>query len=266
MSQPVFEFKGVSKAFVTAEEVTLAVSGIDLAVPEGQITCLLGPSGCGKSTLLNLAAGLFRPTEGHVLFKGSELTGVNPAVGYITQSPNLLPWRTVAGNVGIGLELKAVPKAERSRLIAETLQVVGLDGRQRLYPAQLSGGMQSRVSLARTLVRNPEVLLMDEPFAALDAQLRLRMQEELVRILESRRQTILFVTHDIDEALILADKIAVFTAGPGGTVYLQRQIDIPRPRSVEGMRENPYATELWKEMWDALAPGINQHQTLEDAP
>jgi NitT/TauT family transport system ATP-binding protein len=201
-----------------------------------------------------LAAGLFRPTDGKVLFKGRELVGVNPAVGYITQSPNLLPWRTVAGNVGIGLEVRRVPKSERERRIAETLRVVGLDGRQRLYPTQLSGGMQSRVSLARTLVRDPEVLLMDEPFAALDAQLRLRMQGELVRILGSRNQTILFVTHDIDEALILADNVAVFTAGPGGTVHLQRQVRTHRPRTVEGMRQDPNVTELWRELWEALAP------------
>lgn len=251
---PRLRFENVSKSFVTSDGLRVAIKDVDLEIEPGTIMCLLGPSGCGKSTLLNMAAGLMVPSGGRVAIRDRQVEpgAAQSGVGYITQAPNLMPWRTVERNVAIGLEIEGVPRDRRRRLVQESLALVGLEGAGGLYPGQLSGGMQSRVSLARTLIRGPKLLLMDEPFAALDAQLRMRMQDELVRILSTQDQTILFVTHDIDEAIVIADQIAVFSPGPAARIECVIDNALPRPRNPEMTRTHPDAAELWRKLWRQL--------------
>lgn len=245
------EFVDVSKAFLSGDQGMLALHGVTYRVPRGRFVCLLGPSGCGKSTLLNLAAGLTQPSTGRVLFDGAPLTGVNHEAGFITQKDNLLPWRTVTRNVGIALEVRRLDKRTRKERIRQMIELVGLKGFEDHYPSQLSGGMRKRVTLARTLIYEPSTLLMDEPFAALDAQLRAAMQAELLRLWERDRKTVLFVTHDVQEALLLADEIIVFSTRPGRIVRRQT-VTFPRPRRVEQLATDPVFLAAERELWDVL--------------
>jgi len=192
-----------------------ALEAVDLDIYEGEFLCLLGPSGCGKTTLLNILAGFEQPSSGRVLIDGEAVEKPHPKRITIFQEYALLPWRTVLGNVEFGLEMAQVPKEERRRKAREMLDLVGLNGVEGRMPWELSGGMRQRVAVARSLAVDPDVLFMDEPFGALDALTRIRMEEELVRIWLQKKKTIVFVTHDIDEAVYLADRIAVFSALPG---------------------------------------------------
>jgi NitT/TauT family transport system ATP-binding protein len=247
-------FQSVDMAFVSENQEFLALREVDLEIRHGRFVCLLGPSGCGKSTLLNLAAGLTTPTAGRVLFNGVPLRGVNHEVGYITQQDNLLPWSRVEDNVGIALAVRGVRRAERRRRVGEMLDTVGLTGFARRYPAQLSGGMRKRVTLARTLIYNPSTLLMDEPFGALDAQLRAAMQAELLRLWERDRKTVIFVTHDVEEALLLADEIVVFGTNPG-RILDTFPVDLDRPRDVVALRTSARFPALVQQLWSMLLPG-----------
>ena len=210
-------------------ELRDALLDFSLEVQTGEFVCLLGPSGCGKTTLLNLVAGFDRPTSGHVLVHGREVEGPEPSRMCIFQSYALYPWRSVLGNVEYGLEVRGVPRAERRAVAEEYLRLVGLEGFSGHHPHQLSGGMQQRVALARALAVDPESLLMDEPFGALDALTRIRLQDEVGRIALSRSKTILFVTHDVEESVFLADRIVLMAPSPG---RIQRIIPVPlkRPR------------------------------------
>jgi NitT/TauT family transport system ATP-binding protein len=227
-------FRAVSKAFLGDDTAHLAIHDIDLEVTRGRFVCLLGPSGCGKSTLLNLAAGLTTASSGEVLIDGEQLHGVNNAAGFITQKDNLLPWRTVRRNIEICLEIRGVPRRTRRAAVDEMIERVGLQGFAEHYPSQLSGGMRKRVTLARTLIYEPEILLMDEPFGALDAQLRASMQAELLRLWERDRKTVLFVTHDVEEALLLADEVLVFGTKPG-RIISREEVTLERPRSIDDL-------------------------------
>ncbi len=195
--------------------MVLTLGGVDLEIQPGELLALVGPSGCGKSTLLAIVAGLLRPTQGEVRIDGRPVSGPGRDRGVVFQELAILPWRTVAGNVGHGLEIQKVPRPQREATVRRFVELVGLDGFEHKYPHELSGGMKQRVAVARALAANPDVLLMDEPLAAVDAQMRITLQEELLQIAAATRKTIMFVTHSVDEAVFLGDRVAVFSARPG---------------------------------------------------
>jgi NitT/TauT family transport system ATP-binding protein len=217
----------------------LAISDVNLEVMDGEFVCLLGPSGCGKTTLLRLVAGLETPTEGVLFLDGKKIEGVNKECGFVFQEYVLFPWRTVRDNIEFGPEVKKMPKEERESISQHYIELVGLKGFENHYPHELSGGMKQRVGIARAYANNPKLLLMDEPFGALDAQTRNLMQAELLRIWEKEHISALFVTHSVDEAVYLADRVAVMSARPG-TVKEIFKNDLPRPR----VRTSPEANAL----------------------
>ena len=226
----------------TTWERVRALDGLSLEVADGEFLAIVGPSGCGKSTLLYLVAGLARCTSGRILLDEREVMRPGRDRGMVFQDFAILPWRTVERNIGHGLEIARVPKAERAEIVRRYVELTGLRGFEHKFPHELSGGMRQRVAVARTLAANPQVVLMDEPFAALDAQTRNVMQEELVRIAAHERKTILFVTHSVDEAIILGDRVAVVTQRPG---RIKASVDIAIPREVRRWDvlavENQYA-------------------------
>jgi ABC-type nitrate/sulfonate/bicarbonate transport system ATPase subunit len=207
-----------------------AVSEVSLRVSEGEFVCVLGPSGCGKSTLLNLVAGFLRPTVGDVLFDGRAVVGPGPERGVVFQDPTLFPWLTVQTNVEFGLAARGLAPGDRHRAAAAALHLVGLDDFTQAYPHTLSGGMRQRVALARVLVLEPRALLMDEPFGALDANTRERLQDELLRLWQQRRRTVLFVTHNVEEAAYLADRVVVMGPAPR-SLRGEVLVELPRPRA-----------------------------------
>ena len=209
------QIAGVSKSFATDGRAASALGGVDLEVAGRELVCLLGPSGCGKSTLLNIVAGFLAPTTGRVLVEGAPVTGPGADRGVVFQEYVLFPWLTVAGNVEFGLKLKSAPADERRRTVAQYLELVGLAAHAAKFPSQLSGGMKQRVAIARALANDPAIILMDEPFGALDAQTREVLQDELSRIQRLEHKTIVFVTHSIREAVYLADRVVVMTSAPG---------------------------------------------------
>ncbi|MEU5567567.1 MULTISPECIES: ABC transporter ATP-binding protein [Micromonospora] len=253
MSAAVIEVQGLSKHFRKDDEELIALRGVDLTVEQGSFLVLLGRSGCGKSTLLNLLAGLTPPTSGQITYDGKPMRGPNTQVGYLTQHDTLMPWRDVARNVQMPRELRGESKKERAAVAAELIKLVGLDGFERHYPRELSGGMRRRASLARMLCADPETLLLDEPFGALDAQLRTELQGELLRLWSGSGRTVVFVTHDIEEALILADRVVVL--GPVGTILLDQPVDLPRPRDPDDIRVDPHFVELHRRLSAALKEG-----------
>ena len=234
-SPNVLELKNVSKTFVNPDGRTFqAVHDINLAVRDepgvGEFRVFLGPSGCGKSTILNIVAGLFPPTTGEALLRGRPITGPGPDRGMVFQSYSSYPWLTVLDNVAFGMKLRGVPQAEREKVARSWIKKVGLEGTEKKYPGQLSGGMRQRVAIARTLAVKPQIILMDEPFGALDVQTRLGMQNLINELWEEIEGTILFVTHDIPEAVYLADKIHILSANPG-TFVEEITVDLPLHRT-----------------------------------
>jgi len=226
---------GLRKEFNVDGRSVVALDALDLVVRPNEFTVVVGPSGCGKTTLLYLVAGFEKPTAGRVLLRGSEVSGPGRDRGVVFQDLALFPWRTVLGNIAFGLEIGGLARNRASEAAREYVRLVGLQGFEDAYPNTLSGGMKQRVALARTLACEPEVLLMDEPFGALDVQTRRLMQEELVRIWEARRKTVIFVTHSVSEAVYLGDTIHVMTARPG-TVKGVVNMDLPRPRDARDNR------------------------------
>ncbi len=228
------ELAGVAKRFSRSDETDGGVAvleGVDLEVGDGEFLCLLGPTGCGKSTVLNLIAGFEAPSAGRIRVFGKDVTGPSEDRGVVFQSEiALFSWLTVEENVGFGLKMRGVAPAERQATIEKNLVLVGLADHRKKFPRELSGGMKQRVQIARVLANNPHILLMDEPFGALDAQTRRRMQEELAQIWMQSRKTVVFITHDINEAIWLADRVAVMSHGPGARVIATRPITLPRPR------------------------------------
>jgi NitT/TauT family transport system ATP-binding protein len=216
-----------------------ALDQISLEVAVNEFSVIVGPSGCGKSSLLRLVAGLARPTQGEIRLSGAPITAPGRDRGMVFQSYTLFPWLTVQKNVEFGLELRGLPAAERSQIARRFIAEVGLEGFETAYPKQLSGGMMQRVALARALANDPEILLMDEPFGALDSQTRSLMQELLLKIWEHSKKTVLFITHDIDEAILLGDHVHVMTARPG-RIKEKIAIGLPRPRSVEATTSEPF--------------------------
>jgi NitT/TauT family transport system ATP-binding protein len=252
MTAPVVTLDGVSKTFESRHGQVRALDAIDLSVRNKEFVCILGPSGCGKSTILGMIAGLIQPSAGSVTINGSSIAAARKAhqIGLVFQDAVLLPWRTVAENVSLPLEVLELPRAERDAKVAAVLGLVKLDGFERRFPHELSGGMRQRLGIARALSFDPQVLLMDEPFGALDAITRDRMSIELLNIWEQRQKTAIFVTHSISEAVFLSDRIMVMTPRPGRIAAL---IDnpLPRPRLLH-VRDSAHFLALSRELRDIL--------------
>jgi NitT/TauT family transport system ATP-binding protein len=225
--------------------------GVDFDVDAERFVALVGPSGCGKSTTLSLVSGLDRASSGVVTVRGKPVDGITGEIGFLFQRDALMPWKTVRDNVLLPLQLRGVPRKDALRRAAEWIARVGLRGFEASFPHQLSGGMRKRVSLAQTLVYDPEILLMDEPFSALDVQTRNLMEGELLDLWQGSRKTVMFVTHDLEEAIALSDEVIVMTAGPG-RVKVRYDVPLPRPRDIEKIRFEPQFTELYSKMWNDL--------------
>jgi sulfonate transport system ATP-binding protein len=228
-----------------------ALENVSFSVQRSEFVAIVGRSGSGKSTVLNMIAGLLRPDGGTVLYDQHQILSVNTRVGYMTQRDNLVPWRNVWGNLALPLLIRRIPKSEQAPLIRRALTQVGLAQFARHYPAQLSGGMRQRAALARMLIYDPETLLMDEPFGALDEQLKLSLQSDLEKLWEHQQKTVVYVTHDLGEAIALADRVLVF-AGQPGTVCREFKVPFGRPRNIYALRYEPEFTTLHRQLWEAL--------------
>jgi ABC-type nitrate/sulfonate/bicarbonate transport system ATPase subunit len=246
----VIEIRGVHKEFAKGERRVVALQDIDLTVAEREFVAILGPSGCGKSTLLNMVAGFDQPTRGSVKVAGEEIAAPAPSRGVVFQEPALFPWLSVMDNVVFGPKTLGQPAASYRAHAAQIIEQIGLSGFEASYPAELSGGMRQRVGIARVLILEPKVLLMDEPFGSLDAQTRTLMQELLLALWERHQQTVLFVTHDIEEAVLLADRVCVMTARPG-RIKKSIAVRMPRPRSIESTT-SPEFNELRREVLELI--------------
>jgi len=245
--------EALDKRFKTATTDVVAVDNVSFEVRQGEFVALLGPSGCGKSTILNMVAGLLPRTGGRIRIDADEVVPgeVNRKVGYVFQRDTVFPWRTAEANIGYGLEIAGVPRAERQAKVARAIETAGLSGFAKSYPRMLSGGMRQRVALMRTLIMEPEILLMDEPFGALDTHTKLEMHKTLLEIWERERQTVLFVTHDLGEALTLASRIILLSARPG---RLKEDFEVPfaRPRDAVSLRETEEFGRLYSHIWHSL--------------
>ena len=247
-------FESVTCAFAgkSPGERYTAVANASLVVDEGEFVSVVGPTGCGKSTLLNVAAGLLAPSSGRALVGGNPIEGINARAGYMFQSDALMPWRSALDNVTAGLEFRGVARKEAIGRAREWLARVGLSGFDNRYPHQLSGGMRKRVALAQMLILDPEILLMDEPFSALDIQTRQLMENELLALWSANRKSVLFITHDLEEAIALSDRVVVLCAGPATHPIGEFPIDLPRPRDVAEIRLSGRFVELHEAIWRVL--------------
>ncbi len=239
----------LGKTFKTGDLTVTALDAFDLRIQEGEFICIVGPSGCGKTTLLRILAGLEFPTSGEVRILRRERA--RPLSAMIFQESSIFPWMRVRDNVGYGLDLRRVDRAERERTVGHFLQLTGLARFADAYPHQLSGGMKQRVSVARAFANDPEILLMDEPFAALDEQTKIVLQQELLRLWSETRKTVLFITHSIDEALVLADRVLVMSGRPGRLIADIR-VSFPRPRLVHELKADAAFGDLWRRIWQLL--------------
>jgi NitT/TauT family transport system ATP-binding protein len=229
-----------------------AVRDVTLEIGEGEFVSVVGPTGCGKSTVLNMAAGLMRPSSGRIAVFGEPLTRLNRKAGYLFQADSLLPWYTALQNVLLGLEFQSLGRKEATERATDWLSRVGLSAHGHRYPHQMSGGMRKRVALAQMLVLNPQIMLMDEPFSALDVQTRILMENELLELWSANRKSVIFVTHDLEEAISLSDRVVVLSAGPASHPIAQFKIDLPRPRDIAEIRLNPRFLEIHREIWETL--------------
>ncbi len=253
----VIQVDDVSKLFRTPSEGTIgALQDVSLTIPYGEFITVVGPSGCGKSTLLKLIAGFSLPSSGRILYQGEEVRGLNTKVGYVPQESKLFPWLTVEENVGFGLDSKRYPREKRNHQVHHFINLAGLAGFEKYYPAQLSGGMSKRASIIRALAYEPPVILMDEPFGPLDAQTRMVLQDELLKIWEQKRQTIVFVTHDLVEAVALADRVVVMTHRPG---KIKDVINVPmsRPRNIFEIHRQEGFDEAYGRLWNIFRHELN---------
>jgi NitT/TauT family transport system ATP-binding protein len=250
---PALALERISVTFVSdgAARYT-AIADTTLTVRPGEFVSVVGPTGCGKSTLLNVAAGLLSPSAGEVRINGAPLAGLNRKAGYLFQTEALLPWRTALDNVTVGLEFRGMARAEAVTRAENWLARVGLRGHGQRYPHQLSGGMRKRVALAQTLILDPEIILMDEPFSALDIQTRQLMENELLELWSANRKSVVFITHDLEEAISMSDRVVVLSAGPASRPIGEFEIDLPRPRDVAEIRLTPRFIDLHTKIWHAM--------------
>ena len=252
---PALLLKDITCTFVSRDDPSqryTAVANSTLAVAPGEFVSVVGPTGCGKSTLLNIAAGLLAPSSGVVESFGEPVNGVNKRSGYMFQGEALLPWRSALDNVVAGLEFAGVERAQACEQGREWMKRVGLSGFEDRYPHQMSGGMRKRTMLAQTLIRDPDLILMDEPFSALDIQTRQLMENEVLELWMAKRKAVLFITHDLDEAIAMSDRVVVLSAGPGTHPIGEFVIDLPRPRDVAEVRMQPRFIELHAAIWAVL--------------
>ncbi len=251
--------EGISKEYSVRGRSVLALDSIDLTVGEGEFVTIVGPSGCGKSTLLNLIVGLLRSSSGRILFRGDPVNGISTKIGYVTQKDNLLPWRTLMENVEIALEIRDVEKSARRLKAQELIERVGLSGFEDHYPHELSGGMRQRANIIRTLIYDPELILMDEPFGPLDAQTRVVLQDQLLTLWSSTKKTVVFITHDLVEAIALADRVVLMTSRPGRIKSIAT-VAIPRPRDVYQIHEHREFRSAYENLWRELRPEVKLAQ------
>ena len=247
--------ENISCTFISRDDRSqryTAVKDTTLVAEEGEFVCVVGPTGCGKSTLLNVAAGLLQPSSGSVKIFGNPLIGINNRAGYLFQAEALMPWRSALDNVIVGLEFRGMERAEALERGNDWLKRVGLTGFGDRYPHQLSGGMRKRVSLAQTFILNPQILLMDEPFSALDVQTRQLMENELLDLWSAERKSVVFITHDLEEAIALSDRVVVLSAGPETHPIGDYKIDLERPRDVSEIRLTPHFIELHAQIWHTM--------------
>jgi NitT/TauT family transport system ATP-binding protein len=254
---------GVGKTFTTRGNPLVVLEDINFEIRAGEFFVIVGQSGCGKTTFLRIVQGLDRATEGTIKLDGRPLQGPGPDRGFVFQNDSLFPWRTTLRNVTFGLELRGTPKQQADREAREIIKLVGLAGFENHYPFELSGGMRQRVNLARAFAVNPDILLMDEPFAALDALTRETMQQELVRIVAETGKTVLFITHQIDEAILLADRIAVLSARPGRVARII-DVNLPKPRTL-ALKRTPEFNAMVEDVW-ALIAGAEHGEREEGKP
>ena len=255
MSTPALQLQGIACTFVSRDDPGqryTAVRDVTLTVGDGEFVSVVGPTGCGKSTLLNVGAGLLAPSSGTVQVFGQPLEGINQRAGYMFQTESLMPWRTALVNVTADLDCRGVPQAESRRQAENCLKRVGLGRFGDRYPHQLSGGMRKRTSLAQTLALDPDIILMDEPFSALDIQTRQLMEYEVLDLWAAKKKAVLFITHDLDEAIAMSDRVVVLSAGPASHPIGEFTIDLPRPRDVAEVRTQPRFIELHQAIWDVL--------------
>lgn len=229
-----------------------AIKEVSLTIADGEFVSVVGPTGCGKSTILNVVAGLLRPSSGQINIFGEKLEGLNDKAGYLFQAEALMPWRTALGNITAGLEFRGTDADEIASRAQDWLKRVGLAGFDHRYPHQLSGGMRKRVALAQTLILDPKIILMDEPFSALDIQTRQLMENELLDLWSADKKSVLFITHDLEEAISMSDRVVVLSAGPGTHPIGEFFIDLPRPRDVSEIRHTPRFSELHREIWNTM--------------
>jgi NitT/TauT family transport system ATP-binding protein len=255
MSAAALALAGVTCTFAAragqAERYT-AVQDVNLAIGAGEFVSVVGPTGCGKSTLLNVGAGLLQPSAGTVQLFGQPLRGINRRAGYMFQTDALLPWRSALDNVAAGLDFRGVPRLQARRQAQEWLQRVGLGAFGSRYPHQMSGGMRKRTALAQTLILDPDIILMDEPFSALDIQTRQLMENEVLDLWQAKKKAVLFITHDLDEAIAMSDRVVVMSAGPASRPIGEFAIDLPRPRDVAEVRMQPRFIDLHARIWAVL--------------
>ena len=266
---PALLLKDISCTFVSKENRAqryTAVADTTLAIAPGEFVSVVGPTGCGKSTLLNVGAGLLQPSSGEVSVFGEPLDGINRRAGYMFQAEALMPWRSALENVIAGLQFRGMPDTDARALGEQWLARVGLQGFGDRYPHQLSGGMRKRVALAQTLILDPDIILMDEPFSALDIQTRQLMENEVLDLWSARRKAVLFITHDLDEAIAMSDRVVVLSAGPATHPIGEFMIDLPRPRDVAEVRAHPRFVELHSQIWavlrDEVLKGYQQQKRL----
>jgi len=260
--RPLLEVEQIVKRFVTADSTLTAVDDVSFGVAAGEFVSIIGPSGCGKSTLFNIIGGLVGDYQGRVTVDGATIAGTHPAIGMVFQEESTFPWRNVLDNVAFPLEIAGLPKSERDDRAAHFVKLVGLSGFERRYPSELSGGMRQRVSIARTLASEPKILLMDEPFAALDEQTRVLLGEKVLQIQQELRQTTLLITHNLTEAVQLSDRVLVMTYRPG---RIKRMVDIelPHPRDSEVVESDAfghYVAQVWHDLREEASRGIAEDE------
>lgn len=243
------KLSNIGKEFISRTDRTVALQNINLTIRDGEFFCIVGPSGCGKTTLLRILAGLEEATSGIIDMKATDAR--QPLNSMVFQEQSVFPWLSVRDNVGYGLRLRGVPKKRRDEIADHYISMIGLTKFANAYPYQLSGGMKQRVSVARAFANDPEILLMDEPFGALDEQNRIILQQELIRIWEAAKKTTVFITHSIDEALCLGDRIMLLTSNPGSIKEIIN-VDLPRPRDIASMRTTIHYNELYQRIWVSL--------------
>ena len=246
---------GVTLQYRTGEQLVTATYRVSFDVLKGDRFVVLGPSGCGKSTLLNLIVGLLRANSGRITFSGSTIDGICTKIGYVTQKDNLLPWRTLIENVEISLEIRGTDINSRRSRARDYIDRVGLSGFEEHYPHELSGGMRQRANIIRTLIYDPELILMDEPFGPLDAQTRIVLQDQLLKLWSASKKTIIFITHDLIEAIALADRVVLMSSRPGRIKFIE-PVKIPRPRDVFQIHNSPAFHSSYEKLWQELRPEV----------